>query len=219
MNPSLTYINMDDDDLSLLLSEPDTASRQEAYDAIVAKYWKPMCCLLKDQGITDYSDQEDIVVVAFRQFHRYAMKGISLDGENFRQLLFTVVKRRGIDHLRRKGAERRGAEAYEDYVTNETRAVLSAENASMAWLDRTRDGSAAAIMEDFRKAVPELPRQQEAAARAVSLLLESNSPLSGENIRDAMQTFTGGPVTLPAAKSAWAGVRAKFRELLKNRRS
>jgi len=165
MNPASINTSMDDDELSLLLAEPDVASRQAAYDAIVKQYWKPMCCYLGDQGIREHADQEDIVVVSFNEFHRQAKEGIPLGEHTFRQLLFTIVKRRGIDHLRRCGGQCRGAEAYEDYVVTDTRALLRREDASVAWIGLTTDGSAAAIMEDFRTAVPTLPPQQEAAAR------------------------------------------------------
>lgn len=208
---------MDDDDISLLLAEPDEASRQDAFDAIVVKYWKPLCCFLNEQGITNPPDQEDIVSESFEDFLKHAQNGISLDGPNFRQLLFAIVKRRGIDHLRRPGARRRGAEAYEDYVINETRTLLRRGDASTAWLGLTQNGIAMAMMEDFRAAVPKLPRQQEAAARAVSLLVAKDFPLELEDIRDAMAAIAGVPVTLPAAKSAWSAVKAKFREFLKNR--
>lgn len=218
MNPTPINISMDDDDISLLLAEPDAASRQAAFDAVVAKYWKPMCCFLGGQGIYNQADQEDIVSRAFEQFLKHAQNGISLEGQSFRQLLFTIVKRRGVDYIRRSGVQRRGAEAYEDYVINETRTILRNEDASVAWLGLTSDGTATTIMEEFRDAVPQLPKQQEAAARAVAMLLASDAPLSVECIRDAMQSITGMPVTLPSAKSAWSAVRAKFREFLKNRR-
>jgi DNA-directed RNA polymerase specialized sigma24 family protein len=217
MNPTSLIHRMDDDDISLLLAEPDEASRQEAFDAVFGKYWKPMCFLLNEQGITNHADQEDIVSESFEDFLKHAQNGISLEGPHFRQLLFTIVKRRGIDHLRSSGARRRGAEAYEDYLLNETRTLLRREDASTAWLGFAQNGKALAMMEDFRAAVPTFPRQQEAAARAVALLVAKDFPLELEDIRDAMAAITGVPVTLPAAKSAWSAVRAKFREFLKNR--
>ena len=219
MYPTSINISMDDDDISLLLAEPDVASRQAAFDAVVGRFWKPMCSWLqREQGIRNYADQEDIVLQVLKEFHGKALGGVSLNGPPFNALLFTILKRRGIDHIRKRATKARGAAAYEDYLLNETRSILAREGASVAWIGLTTDGSAQAIMEDFRSAIPELPPQQDAAARAVALLVDSHSHLTLENIRDAMQTITGTPVTTPSAKSAWTAVRAKFRELLKNRR-
>jgi len=219
MYPTSINISMDDDDISLLLAEPDAASRQAAFDAVVGKFWKPMCSWLqREQGIRDHADQEDIVTQVLKEFHGKAMLGVSLNGPTFVALLFTILKCRGIDHLRRRAAKARGAAAYEDYLLNETLSVLRREGASVSWIGLTTDGSAKALMEDFRSAVPDLPPQQDAAARAVALLVDSHSQLTLENIRDAMQSITGTPITIPSAKSAWTAVRAKFRELLKNRR-
>lgn len=210
MNPIPLPNHMDDDDISLLLAEPDAPSRQSALLAIEEKHWAPMCCwLAREQGITDPHAQEDIVSEALRQFREFTAKGFSLNGPSYRAALYLILKRRGLDHLRNRRVRRKGAAAYEDYLKHEIHPTLHRENLDFAVFSRV-----GAILEEFRAAVPSLPPKQEAVARALAMLLETNSQLNEENIREAMQAFLKEPITLPSAKSAWAALRAKMREVL-----
>ncbi|HWB01925.1 MAG TPA: hypothetical protein VG796_02805 [Verrucomicrobiales bacterium] len=208
---------MDDDDISLLLAEPDVASRQAAFDAAVLRYWKQLRAFLHtSMGMRDPDDQGNVISKTFLKLHSYAVATheFHLDGPPVIALLRQIARNTALDLYRSRRAEMRGAAAYEDYVLNEILPLLRQEGVSSEWQQLSSRGATAEIMDRFREAVCNLPPQQDAAARAVAMLCDSHSQLNNENIRDAMQAITGKPVTLPAAKSAWNAVRAKMRAVL-----
>ncbi len=205
---------MDDDDISILLSEPDRGSRGAAFEAAVKRYWKPLRAHLRTKlGMQNPADQEDVISQAFLELHKLAVEehGFELDGPPVSALLYKIVSRRALDLYRKRTSENLRITSYEEYVINETLPILREEGAVLEW---QQISTRAEIMESFWAALSELPPQQEAAARAVAMLCNSRSRLSAENIRDGMQYITGKPHTILAATSAWRAVRTKFSGIL-----
>lgn len=210
MNATSTPI-MDDDEISLHLADSDPALRSIGLEAAMERYNLPLLRRAHGYGITDPHDASEVVADAFIEIHRRGQHGTLNLKLKLVTLLFTVVRNKSIDILRKRKVCLPSSGCYSAAITDK----LNESNAILEWSALRRRGKAQEILDDFLRDLGSMTRLQREVAHALALLVSTNSAINDTNLRDAVAQLTGRPPPpLPSVKTAWSAVRKKLKERL-----
>jgi len=213
LNRAMQTTAFEDDDLDLqarigLLGT--SKEKEEAVQLLFKRFARPLMSYMADT-FADLTPDERASAVhdVFIAIYRMAENGTLDTDKPITGLLFTIIKRRGID-IRRKNSRRIRTDVE---LTDEVGDYLVGTETGRDWSLAVTLGKANEVSEAFRQFVLTLKGQQRRIASVMADFLPDW--LSDQEIAEEVFSRTGQRITTMEVKGAKNALLAKFRALLK----